>query len=160
MSDTKTYNRRLTPVVSAASAYTAGDAVGGLLTFEDALDGNKKTGVVLSVTIQDNDSEDAALELVLFSQPFTATADNAAFDPTDADLANCLGKITITAGDYTAFSDNSIATARNVGLVVNSTDVKDAQKGNGNLYGQLITSGTPTYTAITDISVTLGVLQD
>ncbi len=159
MTDTYTSFASVTPVVTAG-AYIADDAVGGLLTFEAAMRNVKGTGVLLSVTIQDNASQDAALDLVLFSKTFTATADNAAFDPTDADLANCLGHVSISGTDYATFNDNSIATVKNIGLAVRTVDVPGANAVDGALYGQLVTRGTPTYVAVTDVTVTVGTLQD
>ncbi len=160
MSDNHTSIIRLNPTVTAG-AYTAADAVGGLLTFEGALKNDKKSGVVLSITIQDNASQESALDLVLFNQSFTATADNAAFAPSDADLVNCLGIISILSTDYSTFSTNSIATLRNVGMGVKSVnETGGVQGGDGSIYGQLVARGTPTYVAVTDLSITLTILQD
>ncbi len=164
MPDTQTRIITVTPVVTAG-AYSANDALGGLLVFKDALlPGLVQTGVILTVTLLDAASQDAATDLVLFNQTFTATADNAAFAPSDADLLNCLGVISIAAGDYATFSGNSIATVRNAGFGAKSVDTIGAQTGtstgDGNLYGQLVTRATPTYAATSDISVTITVLQD
>lgn len=163
MPDTQTRIIQVSPTVTAG-AYSANDALGGLLVFKDALLPGEQTGVILTVTLQDNASQDIATDLVLFNQTFTATADNDAFAPSDADLANCLGVISIAAGDYATFSANSIATVRNAGFGVKSVDVAGtktgAEAGDGNLYGQLVTRGTPTYVATTDIKVTITVLQD
>jgi hypothetical protein len=147
-----------TKVISQAltistSAYTAKDAVGGLLTFTDAGRLAHGSGVVHAVTIIDKDAEAAELVLVLFDRSFTATGDADAFDPSDADLANCVGKITIAASDYQAFNDNAVAQVRNLGLPFQTL-------ADGNLYGQLMCTGTPTYTSTSDLSVKLHILQD
>ena len=143
-----------TPTVTAAGAYTAGDAVGGLLTFANAGDASYSSGVIDAVIVIDKDSEDVALELHLFNVTFTATADNAAFDPSDADLANYIGYIEIGTGDYTAFNDNSVACVKNQNLQFNLVDAGTS------LFGQLVTRGTPTYTATTDITVKVVIQQD
>lgn len=144
-----------TPTISAASAYTAGDAVGGLLTFSNAARSSGFPIRVADVTVIDKDSENAALELVLFDRTFTASTDNAVFAPSDADLANCIGVIEIATTDYHTFSTNSAArwpeTTANPGLtaVLNGTD----------LFGQLVTRGTPTYTATSDLIVIVTCVQ-
>lgn len=159
MPETKTVIIKVDPTVTAG-AYSAGDALGGLLTFENALAYPKRTGVILSAVLLDEASQDDETELVLFDRTFTATTDNAAFDPTDADLLNCLGVISFGAGNYYNFTDNSIATVRNVGLGIrNLTEDKETTDDSA-IYGQLVTRGTPTYVAITDIQVILTILQD
>lgn len=141
----------VTPTITGG-AYSAKDAVGGLLTFANAARVSGGSGVVHAVTIIDNDSEAAELVLVLFDQTFTATADNAPFDPSDADLANCIGKITISSTDYQAFNDNAVAQVRNVGLPFKLTGTS--------LFGQLMCTGGPTYTAVSDLTIKLHILQD
>lgn len=140
----------VTPTISAASIYASGDAVGGLLTFSNAARVSGGSITVQSVVIIDNDQELAPLELVLFDRTFTATSDNAAFDPTDADLANCIGVVKVS--DYASFNDNSVATRAGIGLAatLNGTD----------LFGQLVVRSAPTYTATNDIIVIVQVVQD
>ena len=138
---------RLTPTIST-SIYAAGDAVGGLLTFTN-ISSNPDSGVVLrGVLIHDEDNEAVNLELVLFSETFTPTADNAEFNPSDADLLNCLGAVLIDS--WFAFSGNAMGVERDVGMPLKLTG------SSGSLFGQLVTrGGTPTYTATDDLSVTI-----
>lgn len=151
MSDIDTRRISQTPVVTAG-AYSANDAVGGLLTFVDATGqmNPSQAGLIESVVIIDRASQNAVTDLVLFSETFTATADNAAFDPTDADLSNCIGFVTVSG--YASFNDNSVGVAKNVGLPLPAA-------GNGAIYGQLVTRGTPTYVATDDISVIITVVR-
>ena len=142
----------VTPVITAG-AYHAKDAVGGRLEFMNAVRVSGGSGVLHAVTIIDNDSEAAALWLVLFNQAFVASADNAAFDPSDADLLNCIGAINIGTADYVAFNDNSVAQVRSTGLPFKLT-------GTTTLYGQLMCVATPTYTAVNDLTVKVHILQD
>lgn len=162
MSETNTSVTVVTPVISAAAIYASGDAVGGKLTFEGALLTGKGTGIVADVVIVDNDKENAPMDLVLFSSDFTATADNAAFDPSDADMLTCLGRISILSTDYASFNDNSVATVRGASamLGVKSDEIRSSGGFTGKLYGQLVVRSTPTYTAVNDITVKLTVLQD
>lgn len=146
--------RRLsaTPTVTAG-AYSANDAVGGLLTFTDAamLGGGGNGAVLDSVTIIDRAKQSIQLDLVLFDRTFTATTDNDAFDPTDADLANAIGAVKIV--DWFAFNDNSMGVKTGIGLPIELADAGSS------LFGQLVTRGTPTYAAVGDITVILGIIR-
>lgn len=149
----KSFRVAQTPTIST-SIYAAGDAVGGLLTFANCARASGLPFLLRSVVIVDADKENAVLNLALFDRTFTISADNAAFDPTDADLANHVGTVPIVAADYGSFSDNSAATkiVPEGGLLVvpNGTD----------LFGQLyLVSGTPTYTATSDLTVIVSGVQ-
>ena len=143
---------QVTPTVSTTPAYTAKDAVGGLLTFSNAVRASGGTGRIEAIQIVDKGQQRADLDLVLFDRTFTAPTDNAVFAPTDAETLFCVGWIPVGAGNYADFSTNSVAAINNVGLefVLNGTD----------LFGALVTRGTPTYTSTSDIVVTLTILQD
>ena len=141
----------VTPTI-ATGIYTAGDAVGGRLEFANAVQGGDGSpgGILQAVVIIDKDSEDVQLDLMLFSEAFTATADHDAWDPTDADLANLIGIVEVN--NYKTFNDNSAAMAEvNIPLI--------ATEAGGTVYGQLVTRGTPSYTATTDIIVKIGVTR-
>ena len=143
---------KVTPVISAAAIYAAGDNVGGLLTFANVAREAGSGAVLKDVTIVDDDGEDAALELWLFDQTFTAGADNDAWSPSEADLENLLTIVTTADGAYFAagatYSAAVIEVSRGMSLVGTS------------LFGRLVTRGTPTYTAVDDLSVRVNVLQD
>jgi len=139
-----------TPTVSTTPAYTAKDAVGGLLTFANAVRETGSSGVLMGVTVIDASQQRPSLELVLFDRTFTASTDNAIFDPTDADLANCLGVVAINS--WADFNDNSVATVSGVSLPIVLSGTS--------LFGQLLTRGTPTFVATTDITVIVQILED
>jgi len=144
--------KAVTPTVTAG-AYVAKEAVGGRLEFANAVRVAAGSGTIHAVTIIDNASQSAELVLVLFNQAFTATNDNAAFDPSDADLLNCIGKIVVAATDYNAFADNAVACKMGIGLPF------ELASGT-TLYGQLMCTGTPTYAATSDVTVKVHILQD
>ncbi len=139
-----------TPVLAVAGAYISGDAVGGLLTFSKIMGKAAAGGVIVACHILDIAQQVAELELWLFHTSFTATTDNDAFDPTDADLANKIAVIDIFASDWRDLVDNSSSDSYG-SWPVRTTD--------GNLYGQLRSKGTPTYTD-GDLQVTLVMLGD
>jgi len=147
----------VTPTITAAGAYAVGDAVGGLLTFTDAALISGGTGVIQSLVITEETAatgtghQDAAMELVLFNQSMSATTDNSVFWPSDADMLNCIGVIPLST--YYDFYANSMGVATGIGLAFKCV-------GSANLYGQLVTRGTPTYVATDDLTIKLGILQD
>lgn len=140
-----------TPTVSTTPAYTAGDAVGGLLTFASAARGVGRGGLVKKVVISDNGKQSVALDLVLYDTTITAPTDNAAFDPTDAENLTCVGHISIGAANYASLNDNSVATVE--------SDLAYTCTGTS-LFGALVTRGTPTYVATNDITVRITVLRE
>ena len=139
-----------TPTVSTSPAYTAKDAVGGLLTFANAVRTSGGNAVLQSVIVIDNSQQRPSLELVLFDRTFTASTDNAIFAPSDGDLANTVGVVAVNS--WSDFSTNSVATVDGIGkaLVLNGTS----------LFGQLVTRGTPTFVATSDIVVIVTILQN
>lgn len=150
------YQVAATPTVSAASIYASGDAVGGLMTFSNALIKYSKSGLLQSVVVSDLAKQSAALSLILFKENPSATTvtDNAALDIADADITKIIGSVPVAAADYVALNDSSVATVRNVGLGL-SVDSEVST-----LYGVLVTTGTPTYAAVSDITVNLFIRQD
>ena len=136
-----------TPTVTAG-AYHAKDAVGGLLTFENAASVYKGSGWIRKVVIINQAGVADLLNLWLFNQTFTAAADNAAFDPSDADNLHCLGRISIVAADYEVANDNAVAT-----VLCNFPFALVA--GGTSLFGQFECEATPTYAAVTDLTVIL-----
>jgi hypothetical protein len=138
-----------TPTITAG-AYSAGDAVGGLLTFVEAASVYKGDGKITKVVIVDDAKQAAVLDLWLFDRTFTPTADNGAWDPSDADNQHCLGVIHILAADYGPGADNNVAS---VDCDFDFTLVA----GGTSLFGQLACIGTPTYAATDDLTVKLTV---
>ena len=141
-----------TPTVTAG-AYSANDAVGGLLTFAGAGRVAAGSGVIKNVLIIDDAGQDAVLELWLFNATFTAMADNAAWAPSQADLRKLIAVISTNDGDWFAAGTPSVArveVSQNYNLAAAGTS----------LFGQLVTRGTPTFAATDDVSVIIQLLQD
>ena len=136
----------VTPTIST-SIYAAGDAVGGLLEFPFAGGSDGQGGRIVGAVIVDEGNQDAPLTLQLFDETFTATADQAAFDPSDADVQKSIGNIPFVAADYDGGSSNSVATKPDLNMPYVPVGTS--------LFGQLFTSGTPTYVATDDLTVKL-----
>jgi hypothetical protein len=92
------------PGIGTASAYAAGDAFGTQL---DVIVPDE--GTISNVFLLDYDDEGLRKDIVLFDRPFTATADNAAFAPSDEDLLHCIGVVTIDF--FYNFANNQIGIA-------------------------------------------------
>lgn len=140
------------PIVVSTGAYTAADAVGQMIILRDAARTPTGRGAIVSATFVDKADQAAAINsLVLFNWPFTPTADNAAMAISDADAENGIGGLTWATTDYLDFGGFKVGTIRNQWL---GYECKD-----GNLYGQIMTSGTPTY-AVGDLRLIVVALLD
>jgi len=142
-----------TPTVTVG-AYSAGDVVGGLLTFANAARVATYGGVIKNVLIVDDAGQDAELELWLFNQAFTPIADNGAWAPAEADLENLITVVSTETSDqgWIAAGTPSICdieVSRRYDLVGTS------------MFGQLVSpTDTPTFAATDDITVKVLLLQD
>lgn len=135
-----------TPTITASSAYASGNAIGGLLTFA-GVSGKCK---ILSVNIIDAADQKAAMDLVLFKATFTPTTDKSAISISDADALNFAAGVSIVAGDYIDIGAGAVA-SKSLGFLAHTN------ASGTNLYGQLISRGTPTYGATSDLKVVLTV---
>lgn len=134
----------VTPTIST-SQYSAGDQVGTLMTLSGAVPGERDGAVLRQVTVVDKAKQKAALTVYLFdASPTVASSDNAAADVADAEMADkCLGKLAVAAGDYSDLSANSTATV--------APGVWCKAAAGTALYALAVTSGTPTYGAVSDL---------
>lgn len=137
-----------------ASAYEAGDCVGGKITITNAMRVATGTGVLMSIDLIDKANQKAAMDVLIFNaDPAAATiTDDTAF-VYSTDITKQIARIPIAAGDYTTI--NSIATV-SLGSLGRTLKAASGQ----NLYAALVLSGTPTYTSTSDIVITFGILQD
>lgn len=141
----------VTPTITAG-AYSALDAVGGKMEFEDACTPYDNHACICQAHISDKGKQNALLYLVLFNQDFTPTADNAAFAVSDADLLNVVAIIEFAVNSYVSFNTNSWAHTgfSNLNLKIPFELIE----GGTSLFGQLfVKTSTPTYTSTSDLSV-------
>lgn len=150
----------VTPTVDT-NIYASGDHLGTLVELANALDDASGTGLIVSVVINDKASQNSVLNLLLFKdKPTVASADNAALNITDAEMAaKCIGHIPVAAADYVALSASSVAAVRNVNLMVQGLKSSDNPNGKS-LWAILRSGGTPTYTSTTDLVISFGIKQD
>jgi len=141
------------PTVTAAS-YSAGNAVGGKQTLANAVRTASKTAILDSITLLDRSNSKATMEIVIFdSDPSAATiTDKTAFVFNTDDL-KVLARLSVAATDYVTINSKAIVTLKGLGVVVKAAS-------GTSLYAALITTGTPTFAATTDIQLKYGFLQD
>lgn len=159
-----TISRKVTSIavdaqVQAAVAYANGDLVGEKLTFANAVPASGGSCYLRGVIIRDQAANSAGAnstyDLVLFNSDPSGTTftDNSPLDIADADIGKILTVVRLSGGaglDYFPFVDNVL----NVAASDQLGDLLIASGGTS-LFGGIITRGTPTYAAITDVFVTL-----
>jgi hypothetical protein len=152
----KSKNITVTPTIDT-NIYASGDLVGTKLTLSNALRAQTGRGRIVSVTLVDQAKQSAALDVVFFNANPSGTTftDNAALDVADADALKYAGHVSIVAGNYAAFADNSAAT-----VVVSGAGIQVTATDSSTLYACLVSRATPTYAAATDLQLTVGIVQD
>lgn len=134
------------------SAYSSGDVVGGLVNL-GALRAISATAVLKSLVVLDSANQKAALTILLFSGlPAGTFTDNGALVLSAADLALVVAKVNVLASDYETVASRAIAQL-DLSLVLKGLD------GTRNLYMVIVTTGTPTYTALC-LKIRFGILND
>lgn len=141
--------------------YAANDILGalvvsGVVTLTGAARISGGTVVLESVALFDDDNEKNPITLLFFdSAPSGGTyVGNGALTLSTADKAKYVGRVNIAAGDYETQGGEAFACIKGIGLAMKAS-------GSADLYMiPMITSGTPTYTAATDIQIVLGFLAD
>jgi hypothetical protein len=141
------------PTVTANSAYTSGNIVGGKMTFENAF--LNFSGVISSLTIVDRSQQAAAMNIYFFAQDLVGTyADKTSFSLNASDIENIIGVFQVSSGNYITSGGISIVTLYGLATPVCSNGrIKS-------LYAVAVTTGTPTYTTTTALIFMPGVLQD
>tara|TARA_Y100000593_G_scaffold93718_2_gene189705 strand:- start:2661 stop:3149 length:489 start_codon:yes stop_codon:yes gene_type:complete len=127
---------------ATATTYADGDVIGNKIFIENIMLLFPGQATLMSITAQDLDSQNSALEVILWGSDPTGTTftDDAALDIADADLPKHCGSANVAATDYKSYTDNSVGTVRNIGLPIGTDTEND-------LWMTLVSRGTPTYTA-------------
>lgn len=150
----------VTPVLTTG-AHTDGDYM-ATVELPNALLDAGHTGILQSISVIDNDEQALGIDFLIFGdEPTVASAKNAAFDMTDANikLAKFLGKVSMVSGDYLTTTSNSIATVRNIGLVLEGIKNATARENTKSIWVVLVARGASTYAA-DGLTCYFGVLQD
>jgi hypothetical protein len=143
-----------TPTIST-SGYSAGDALGGLTTFSDAVPATGNGAAFLEgIRLTDKQSGKSQVDVVIFEEnpDSTTVTDNTALDIADGDLSKILFTKSITSTDYVEFNDNSVAILSNIGFPLRGSSISGTAERD--IYVALVERGTPSR-AVGDISVSL-----
>ena len=143
---------QVTPTVTAASAYVAGNVVGGLLTFANAV-ATPLSGVLESITIAVKSSQATSFKLYIFNAaPATTFTDKTAPAITTADAAKLI--------DVFPLANPDTGLGANVTLYSLAGIARSIVLSTTSLYAVLVAVSTPTFTTTTDVVVTVSVLKD
>ena len=130
----------VTPTISDTTANASGDYVGQNttpITLTGVADVAGAYATLLDVIVLDKDLQSQPLELWFFNASPTVPNSNAAWNVSDADAANCVGVVPVTA--WFASTLNAIGMA--------SPHLKMKTNASANLFMAIVTRGTPTYSA-------------
>lgn len=149
----KIYRRTfdLTATVGTA-VYADGDAIGALHTITEAGREADQSGVLEQIILLDEAGQDGAIDLFFYRSAVTGGTDNAAYAPTDAVLADCVGIVSIAAADYKAAGTPSVATV--------TVNLPFQLENTRNLFFQIVSRGTPDYVAATDLKFRFVIKSD
>lgn len=105
---------------SATPDYTAGDAIGTGGSISSAV---KSTGgglVINNIVLVNDAAQNFELDVVFFRDTVAATVDNAAWAPSESDLINVCGGVTVLDDDWRSYGGRSIAVLSDINLVIPS----------------------------------------
>lgn len=142
------------PTVTASSTYSAGNEVGGLMTFTGIGRDPNSSGVVQDVTILSKTVQTGEFDLYIFNSNPTAStwADKTAPGITGADKLALIGVVKMTK-NYSGLGTHTM-------YKPDETTFAPIPFSGANLYGVLITPGVPSaqFGTTSDLSVILGVI--
>ena len=138
----------VTPTITAG-AYSSNDVIGATLTFPGIVEGD-----LHAVIITDAAAQATSYHLYLLHSAPTDIADNAVWDLADADISKVIHRAFLDSGNGYIPTDNKI-NIREYG-VDERRRLRSGERS-GHIYGFLVCTGTPTYAATTDITISLEV---
>jgi hypothetical protein len=121
--------------------------------FEDV----KGTGTLMSLILTDKDQQNAALEVLFFSEEPTITSSvNGKLAIADTEMASkYLGKVVLAAANYVNLNAGSTVEVANIGMILQCDKL-----GSKSVWVVLRSKGTPTYTNAASLNMRIGVVQD
>lgn len=154
---------------SNATQYAAGDVVSEITTndhytFEGMSRSGEQTGIIETAICISSTPEATPpdLELWLFQKDIADVADNTAFAPTDANIADLIGIIDFPTGTWvvgkvgTGGTGNALCTITDIQIPFQTIDGKD----NRSIFGQLVVRNTYTPISGEIFTVILNIIQD
>lgn len=142
----------ITPTV-AAEAHSAGDLLFDSTEIAAAVRVNAGTAIVQSITIVDKGDQKAAMTLVFSNAQTDFGTLGGVPDPDDTEILDVLGTVAVSATDYVDFGANSVATIKNIGLLIK------AGAATTSVWLAAIATGTPTPASTSDYQILIGLLR-
>ncbi len=153
------------PAVTASSAYAANNTVGAKFKIGDSsgVNGPFKeswlSAKLSSIVVLDKSNQKPAMDLIIFNKnPAGTFADKTNFAPAAADALAIIARIPIASADFVTYDSGGVhmaiaqsANQANLGRII-KPDVATAL---AEVYGLLVTSGTPTFASTSDIQLRL-----
>ncbi len=134
------------------AAYADGDA--GSYVF--ALDVGREAGKHVQLQrllLLDKDDEGMAMDIAFFDRSVTLALPGDAWNVSDADMAYCIGYVSIGSSDWVDLGGNRVAAVNNLNLSM-------LPSSGTTVYAAIRSRGTSTFTATNDVQVTAIVYQD
>lgn len=144
-----------TQTVTASSIYTSRNAVGGKITFANAVRTAAGGGVVQACALTDKAGQSVAYDLFLFdADPSSTTVtDKSAVAVNTGDLTKAIGVVQFAGISLGAASTMGVFTSAGLGLSF-------SLPSGTSLYGILVVTGAPTYASTSDVTVTCRIMPD
>lgn len=140
-----------TPLITV-TPYVANGTVGNVIEFTNMVRVPGGGGILQTALVNDDAGQNAQLELWLFNQTFTPTADTIQFVISEADMDNRIAVIDFAAGTYKDGGTVSGATRGGLGIAYTLTGTS--------MFGVFVTRGTPDYVATDDLTAILVTIPD
>ena len=139
------------PTVTASSAYTAGNVVGGLITFPSALL-SPNSGILHSVRLTSKSVQTAEFDVSFFSSaPSTTFTDKTAPSIAAADVGLVQMVVKLT-NYYSGLGTHTVYSAEGISRAINEVGTST--------YAVIVTTGTPTFASASDLQLCATWLQD
>lgn len=139
--------------VVTAAAYSIGNAVGAKRTIAGAVL-TAGTGILESIVLLDRANQKAGMTLFIFNaDPTNATITDKAAFVFSTDDQKVIAQISIAASDYVTTNNKAIAVKSGLAIALKAS-------AGTTLYAALVTTGTPTFAATSDVQIEYGILQD
>lgn len=122
-------------LTTATTAYTAGDQLGTQFTLANAARASGGTGRIVGIVLLDETDIIGAVDVIFTRASITLAADNAAYAISDADAANVIAIVPLTAADL---GNNRVAQAANLSIPYDCS-------GGTSLYCSLVTRTAHTF---------------
>lgn len=133
------------PLTIDTGAYSTGDVIGGKIAIPAT-----NPGLMTALTVYDADGEGVQLDFFFFGADLTGTyTDNGAFAIADADQPKLLGVCSLLSGQYLAAGSDKAGTVTPVNIPIKS----------GGTWLVIVIRSTTTFTATTDLRLTIGIVE-